>query len=114
MVNGIPSLTHCEVVFWQLTDSTGFSNIENMLLKFKERMSSQRKNLEFIVIDNCCQWRQKLKPIFGDIPVYLDLFHAISRVTRQIPKRHPYAYVCIRDFADIFRAPGDHIKACRR
>lgn len=41
-----------EVVSWQLTDSTGFSNIENMLLKFKERMSSQRKNLEFIVIDN--------------------------------------------------------------
>jgi hypothetical protein len=53
--------------------------------------------------------RKQLHSIFGsDVPVYLDLFHAISRVTRCIPKQHPFSARCIKDFAEIFRQPGDN------
>ena len=37
----------------------------------------------------------------------LDLFHAIQRVTRKMPKRHAMYYACINDFKMVFRSPTD-------
>ena len=57
--------------------------------------------------------QQKLSDIFGDsIPIKLDLFHAIARVTKKIPKqtRHYMSNTCITDFANVFRSVGDKEK----
>ena len=64
-------------------------------------------------MDNCCHVRQKVQKIFGnDVPVKLDLFHAISGVTQKIPKqsRHILASPCIADFANVFRCKNDKEK----
>ena len=37
----------------------------------------------------------------------MDLFHAVSRVVTQIPKRHPFHAACSSDFAQVFRDSED-------
>ena len=39
--------------------------------------------------------------------MYLDIFHAIQRITRKISKRHPFQYQCVRDLQLVFRDPLD-------
>ena len=59
-------------------------------------------------IDNCCAWRRLLQGVFGDsLKVYLDLFHAVKRVSDKIPKRHPLRQECIEDLCMVFRDPTD-------
>lgn len=64
--------------------------------------------MKFCFIDNCCSWRGKLQTIFGsEILVKLDLFHAVQRIVKCIPKRHPFAYCCCQAFRLVFRDPLD-------
>ncbi len=45
-------------------------------------------------VDICCSWRPKL---FGEnLMVYLDLFHAVKRISSTVSKKHPLHYECIR------------------
>ena len=69
----------------------------------------QKENIDIIAVDNCCQWRWKLKDVFGErVRVVLDVFHAVQRVAKKIPKRHPYYYSCIQDLTLVFRQLSDH------
>ena len=50
------------------------------------------KDLEELVIiaDNCCTIKGKLVEVFGSgVCVKLDLFHAVQRITKKLPKQHP-------------------------
>ena len=39
--------------------------------------------------------------------VLIDLFHAVQRTVKCIPKKHPFAYRCCQDFRMVFRQPCD-------
>ena len=59
-------------------------------------------------IDNCCTWRKKLQQVFGPhLLVYLDIFHAVKRVSEKIPKRHTLRSPCMQEFKMVFRDPTD-------
>lgn len=45
-------------------------------------------NLICVHLDNCCSDRQSLQDYFGpDVQVKLDLFHAVARIMRELPKK---------------------------
>jgi len=53
----------------------------------------------------------KLQEVFGeDATVRLDVFHAVQRITRKIPKRHPFSSECMNDFTMVYRSPTDITK----
>ena len=93
-----------QIVMWQFTKTTGFDEVTPMLTTLVMRINQPIK----IYVDNCCQQRAKLKQIFGqETIVNLDLFHAVQRLTRVMPKRHPMYSCCINDLKLIFRSSGD-------
>ena len=82
--------------------------MKSLLLNLRERLEKKKDKIESFCIDNCCQWRSLLKGIFGeDIQVKLDLFHAVQRISSQIPKNHPYRKHCVAALRLIFRQPDD-------
>ena len=98
-----------KILTWQLTNSTSFAHIEGLVLSLQQRFKEGGANVEFIAIDNCCQWRNKLERVFGSHDkIVLDVFHAVQRVTRKIPKRHPFHYQCQQALRLVFRESGDH------
>ena len=97
-----------EVLTWKLSKSLSFASMEDVLCTLRERFKRQGKNLEEFFIDNCCTLRSKLKSVFGEhLRVYLDIFHAVQRVSAKIPKKHPYHHECMRDLRLVFRNPSD-------
>jgi hypothetical protein len=109
-------LNECgQVVVWQLTKGTSFDKIKTLLTKLQARMKDRTRATN-LYIDNCCAWRGKLKEVFGDdVEVKLDLFHAVQRTIKTIPKRGKRDSVIkmirrrmIDDFTMIFRHPSDH------
>ena len=102
-----------QVVAWQLTKGTSFDHVENLLKGLKARLDKQGVLVKAIFVDNCCQVRKKIEKVFGqEVPVKLDLFHAISRVTQKIPKRqrHFLTNSCVSDFVNVFRKDNDKEK----
>jgi len=94
-----------QVVTWQLTKSTSISESETLLKNICER---SKASLKTIYIDNCCNLRNKIKAIFGaDVEVKLDLFHAVQRISKTLPKRHSLTRQCLRDLTLVFRSDGD-------
>ena len=92
-----------KIMTWQLTNSTVFKNVEGLLMSLQHRLSDS-STLELISIDNCCQWCHKLQNIFGQhVRIVLDIFHAVQRVTKRMPKHHPYHWKCIQEFRLVFR-----------
>ena len=60
-----------------------------------------------VFVDNCTV-RNKLCAIVGrSTDVKLDVFHAIQRVTRKIPKRHPLFNQCKNKLKPVVRKPSD-------
>ena len=97
-----------EVLSWKLTKSLCFASIEDQLLNLKQRLSNRKIFLEEFYIDNCCSWRHKLQDVFGsNLKVFLDIFHAVQRVSKKIPKRHAFYGECIKDLKFAFRDPSD-------
>ena len=98
-----------EVMTWKLTKTLSFDNIKEPLAQLNERLRRQGKVLEEFYVDVCCSWRSKLKEVFGNqLKVKLDVFHAVQRITRVIPKRHPYHKECMQSLTFVFRQPSDH------
>ena len=98
-----------QVISWQFTNSTAFDNVADLLSQLARRFQNANKSINIISVDNCCQWRKKLQNVFGDnVRVVLDLFHAVQRISRKIPKRHPYYHSCIQDLRLAFRQKGDY------
>lgn len=59
------------------------------------------------------RYSKKIQHVFGtEVPIKLDLFHAISRVTQKISKqqRHFLSGSCILDFVNVFRCDNDKEK----
>ena len=97
-----------QVVTWQLAPKVAFAHVEGLLQRLKERLEHQGKHLSQFFIDNCCAWRPNLQRVFGeDLKVYLDLFHAVKRISDKIPKRHSLRYECLKDLRIVFRDPSD-------
>ena len=93
---------------WQLTKGTASENVKDLLNNLKHRFDRQRKDVKLCVTDNCCSWRGKIQQDFGsEMEVKLDLFHAVERVVRCIPKRHPFAYCCCQAFRLVVQDPSD-------
>lgn len=93
---------------WKLAKSVAFSEVEDTLLKLKRRISEQGKVIREFYVDICCSWRSKLQKVFGeDLKVFLDIFHAVKRISSTIPKKHPLHYRCIRALSMVFRDPTD-------
>lgn len=98
-----------EVIEWRLTRSTAFSEVRELLESVKER---EGVNLQSIVVDNCCHARKQYQEIMGDVPVKLDLFHAIQRVTNSFPKGTEFSKKFCKEFSLVFRTDGDVGEEC--
>ena len=74
----------------------------------------QLNPITVIYSDNCCSDRNILHEIFGEhVRVFLDLFHAIQRITKSVGKRFPgYKEFC-KDVKHCFRQRQDMVKKQR-
>ena len=97
-----------QVLTWKMTKSLTFENVEEKLVALHRRLTLHGKHVEECFVDTCCSLRPKLQRIFGpQLKVYLDIFHAVQRISKQIPKRHPYHQECLRSLQLVFRDPVD-------
>ncbi|XP_035693259.1 uncharacterized protein LOC118427529 [Branchiostoma floridae] len=97
-----------QVLTWQLCKSTTFKEIRPVLERLRDRFSKQNVVLKEVFLDQCCAWRKLIEEVFGEnILVKLDLFHAVQRVTKFVPKHHPYSKYLLRDLRMVFRHSGD-------
>lgn len=97
-----------QVVSWLFTRTTSLDEVASQLKAVKELRSLSWLPPYTILVDNCCSQRPKLKQIFGDSAVVkLDIFHAIQRISRKLPKRHPFIFECLNDLKMVFRSPTD-------
>lgn len=97
-----------QVMTWKLTNGVAFSNIEDVLTGLKNRIMNQGKQDTEFYVDICCTWRQKIQSVFGPtVCVYLDLFHAVKRISSTISKKNPLFYQCVAALKLVFRDPTD-------
>lgn len=97
-----------QVLSWQFTKSTSIDEVTVILQDLHHRLQLQQRQPSLILVDNCCNVRNKLQHIFGPcIKVKLDLFHATQRLTRHLPKRHPFLSACLADIKLLWRQSGD-------
>ena len=72
-----------EVVQWKLCLNLKHEEIREMLEKIAER----NPNIEKVLVDNCCAERQLYLDVFPQCRVQLDIFHAVQRFTRELPRK---------------------------
>lgn len=97
-----------QVITWQLTKGTSFVQIEPLLSDLHHRANQQKQQLQMVYIDDCCKLRNKIQSVFGtDVSVKLDVFHAVQRITKTLPKRHVLRKQCIQNLRQVFRKDGD-------
>ena len=98
-----------QVVTWKMTKGIAMEHVEDIMHALCRRLQSQGVTLQEFYVDNCCSFRPKLQRIFGSqLKVHLDIFHAVQRITKKIPKRHPFHLECIKSLTFVFRDPSDH------
>ena len=94
-----------KVITWQLTKGTTFDEVTVLLQNLASRSNGNLKN---IYVDDCCKLRKKIENVFGNnVSVKLDLFHAIQRITKTLPKKHVHTLQCLQDLRLVFRCDGD-------
>ena len=77
-----------KVLTWKMTKGLSFEHVHNVLFTLNERIHERGQQVEEFYIDNCCSLRSKLQSIFGtQLKVYLDLFHAIQRISQKNTKK---------------------------
>ena len=77
------------------------------------RLAKSGITLEGFSINSCCAWRLLLQGVFGVIPVKLDLFHAVQRITTKIKKRHPLRRQCLDSFCLVLVILGKNVRSQR-
>jgi len=92
---------------WNFTKSEQFDEVKDVFKQLSERFNRQGKKISGIYTDSCCKWAWKLNNIFPEVPVKLDLFHAVQRLTSKIPKRTKYHAEILRSYSLVFRDPKD-------
>ena len=103
------------MVTWQLTKGTSFEKVRSRLIQVKARSQKQGSAINAFYVDNCCTWEKKLQEVFGqNLNVKLDLFHAVQRVIKKVPKRDKRERTMklirqrmINDLRMVFRDPAD-------
>ena len=99
---------HGLVMAWQFTRSTSTDEVKKLLIGVQERVDVSKEQGLLIMVDNCCNIKGKLSEVFGDnAKLKLDLFHAIQRIGKKMPKRHPLFSLCMVDLKLAFRKPSD-------
>lgn len=97
-----------QILTWQLTSGTSFSQTECLLHDLCCRAERQENPIRTVYIDDCCKLRTKVQNVFGkEVLVKLDVFHAVQRITRTLPKRHPLLHHCTERLRLVFRKDGD-------
>ena len=87
--------------------------VDNVRRLFRSKRSVARRenrngiNLKSVHVDNCCQSRKQIQEVMGDVPVKLNLFHAVQRVTNVIPKRNEFSKTFCKEFSLVFGQDGD-------
>ena len=87
-----------QVMSWRMTKRLSFQYIRDNLVAVQQRFQRSGQQLQEFYVDTCCSLHSKLKSIFGpQLKVFLDIFHAVQRISSKISKRHPYhaPTVCI-------------------
>lgn len=93
-----------QVMAWQLTKTTSMDEVYHLISSVQKRCPDKL----LVIVDNCCCIKQKLQAALGqEIEVKLDLFHAVQRITKHMPKRHPFLTECLKDLKLVFRQPSD-------
>ena len=96
-----------QVIQWQLTSTESFDEVRHMFSDLKERFERQGIKLEGVFIDNCCKWRMVINYVLPEVPVKLDLFHAVQRIVKKIPKKKKLSKEIANDIGLIFRQRND-------
>lgn len=100
-----------QILDWRLTKSTAFHQVEDLMLKLRERLRrlepEQENGIEIICIDDCCKNRHKYQSIFPKANVKLDLFHACQRVIRTLENKPISKSQFAKEFGLIFRHDDD-------
>ena len=91
-----------QIIGWRLTTSTSFEEIRSLLQELKQEIDVTR-----VIVDDCCKVRSLYQSVFPDVEVKLDLFHAVQRVTKTIPKGTELSKKFSKEFGMIFRARED-------
>lgn len=97
-----------KVLTWQLTKTTSFEEVRTILEDLHARFQAQKQQIKVVYVDDCCKLRSKIQSVFGQsVLVKLDLFHAVQRITRTLPKRNPRFHQCLQQLRNVFRDKGD-------
>ena len=92
-----------DFVYWRLTKSAGYAEVKDLLQNVKNR---PKVKVMSVHVNNCCQSRKQIQEVMGDVPVKLDLFHAIQRVTRVVPKGTEFSKTLQRIFLGVSTRRG--------
>lgn len=93
-----------KVVGWKLTKNTAFEEVRELLGELKKSLD---KNLQTVIVDDCCKVRCQYQSIFPGVVVKLDLFHAAQRVIKTFPKGTDRSKQLSAEFGLISREDGD-------
>ena len=97
-----------QVIAWQFTRTTSIDETSQLLSSLFNRFQESHSKCETIYVDNCCTVRNKLQQLSGsNVTVKLDIFHAVQRVCRVLPKRHMLYSQILKDIKLLFRDPKD-------
>ncbi len=96
-----------QVMGYRFTKNLKFNDIEDLFQNVKNNMDEGEEVL--CMLDNCCSYEKNLKGIFKNkmSKPGLDLFHAVTRVTKTIPKTHKKKALLCRQWALVFREHND-------
>ena len=56
---------------WNLTRSTAFAKIKDLLSRLKQRLERANVQLTHVYVDHCCRVRDKYKSVLGNVEVAL-------------------------------------------
>jgi hypothetical protein len=96
-----------QVIQWQLTAGESFEEVRTMFIDIKKRLDRKGTIPKGVFIDDCCKWRAAVNSVFPEVPVRLDLFHAVQRIVKKIPKGQKLSKDMANDVGLIFRARND-------
>ena len=96
-----------QILSWKMTKSLAFENIRDNLISLQRRLQRRGEQVKEFFVDTCCSLRSQLQDIFGSqLKVYMDIFHAVQRISKKMSKRHPYHQDCLKALQLVFRDPS--------
>lgn len=95
------------VLHWRFTRGESFREVSDIFTDLQRRFQSLEVNIEGIIIDNCCKWRGMFASVLPEVPVKLDLFHAVQRFTGALAREVRVKSGIAKEYGMIFRDPSD-------